>query len=247
MHYPQWLDLLSRIGELEIDHSYHFLPDDASPDDKHNFIPKCKGYKVPFDKITQGLVRIDFKKKQVHPMKSQTLDDASLKSDLHIYHIMACLKEVIVAPEPIFPDDPLRYAMAKQYLEKVHYKAFGLHRAKTGRVFHAIIEMPKEGRINLRHSSGEPLVDIDVKTCHPHLLLPLFSDKNEQANFYNNLQGDIYTLINPHDDRDKVKARFSQYIGQKNRDAEWLANTDVHSFFVTIQVLPRHSRAGPIY
>jgi hypothetical protein len=231
MHYTRWIDLLIHIGELETDNSYHFLPPDASPEERENFIPKCKGFKVPFDKVGQGLVRIDFKKKQVNPLKSQTIEKDVLTTDPHIYHIWACLAEVRIVSEPTFPNDPLRYTMVKQYLEKTHYKAFGLHRAKVGRVFHSIIEMPKEGRVNLKHSSGESFVDVDIKTCHPHLLLPLFTDPKEREAFYHDLQTDVYKRINPEDDRDKVKRRVCQYLMAKNRNAEWLMNTDVHAYF----------------
>jgi hypothetical protein len=228
--YPQWLDLLASIGELEIDNSYHFLPIDASPEQQDNFIPKCKGFNVPYDKLASGLVKVDFKKKQVHPLKAQNYNNAKCESDPHIYYLLACLGEIRVVPEPTFPTEPLRYAMCKQYLEKTHYRAFSLHRAPSGRVFHSIIEMPREGRVNLQHSSGESLVDIDVKTCHPHLLLPLFTDAKEKQAFYSDLQSDIYTLINPNADRDVVKKRVCQYLMCKNRNAEWLANTDVHSY-----------------
>jgi hypothetical protein len=231
MDYPRWLDLLTHIGELEIDNSYHFLPPDASPEEQENFVPKCKGYKIPYEKLAGGLVKVDYKKKQVNRLKSQTAIVQNATTDLHIYYLLACLADIRVVPEPIFPEDPKRYAMCKQYLEKTHYQAFGLHRAKVGRVFHSIIEMPREGRVNLKHSNGESFVDVDIKTCHPHLLLPLFSNISEQKAFYRDLQGDIYRKINPTADRDKVKARFSQYVGCKNRDAEWLAGTDVHSYF----------------
>lgn len=230
MNYTQWLDLLTRIGEIEVDNSYHFLPANATPDQQDNFIPKCKGFKVPYEKLASGLVKVDFKKKHVLPLKRQAMAGC-YTNDPHIYYLMACLGEVRVVDEPVFPNDPLRYAMSKQYLEKTHCKAFGLHRAKSGRVFHSIIESPRESRVNLRHSSGESLVDIDVKTCHPHLLLPLFSDPEEKQSFYADLQGDLYTRINPEDDRASVKRRVCQYLMAKNREAEWLTGTDVHSYF----------------
>jgi len=91
--------------------------------------------------------------------------------------------------------------------------------------------MPKEGRRNLRHISGERFVNIDIKTCHPHLLLPLFSDLAERASFYQDLTLDLYNIINRHCDRDSVKRRTCQYLMQTNRKAEWLKDTDVHHYF----------------
>ena len=234
MHYTQWLDLLTSIGEIEVDNSYHFLPPDATPDQQENFVPKCKGYKVPAEKLASGLVKVDYKKKQVHPLKSQKTIQGYMQGssdDPCLAYVLECLRQVRVVSEPTFPNDPLRYAMSKQYLEKTHYQAFGLHRAKVGRVFHSIIESPKESRCNLRHVSGESFVDVDIKTCHPHLLLPLFTDPTEREAFYKDLQGDVYKQINPGADRDLVKRRVCQYLMAKNRSAEWLQNTDVHSYF----------------
>lgn len=232
--YPQWLNLLASIGELEIDDSYHFLSPDASPEEKENFIPKCKGFKVPADKLAAGLVKVNFHKERIRPLKSQKTIEGYMcgsSDDPHLAYVLECLQQVRVSPEPIFPNDPLRYAMSKQYLEKTHYQAFGLHRANVGRVFHSIIEMPKEARVNLRHSNGESFVDVDIKTCHPHLLLPLFTDPKEREAFYHDLQGDIYRKINPCAKRDSVKKRVCQYLMAKNRQAEWLTNTDVHAYF----------------
>jgi hypothetical protein len=122
MNYCRWLDLLASIGELEIDASYHFLPLDASPDETENFVPKCKGFKVPADKLALGLVRVDYKKSRgARPLKPQSVEI----SDPHIYYLLACLTEIRVVPEPTFSTDPKRYAMCKQYLEKTHYQAFG--------------------------------------------------------------------------------------------------------------------------
>ena len=232
--YSHWLNLLASIGELEIDNSYHFLPPNPTPDQQENFVPKCKGFKVPAEKLASGLVKVDFKKKQVRPLKSQGTIQGYMcgsSDDPHLAYVLECLEQVRVVSEPIFPNDPLRYAMSKQYLEKTHYQAFGLHRAKVGRVFHSIIEAPKESRINLRHSNGEAFVDVDIKTCHPHLLLPLFTDAKEREAFYKDLQGDIYRRINPSAERDSVKRRVCQYLMAKNRQAEWLQGTDVHSYF----------------
>jgi hypothetical protein len=237
MEYPQWLDLLATIGELDIDNSYQFLPVDASPEQQNNFTPKCKGFKVPRDKLASGLIKVDFKKKRVVPLKPKTETDTKYmcgsSDDPHLAYVLECLQQVKVVSEPTFPNDPLRHAMCKQYLEKTHYKAFGLHRSKVGRVFHSIIEAPRESRVNLQHSNGERFVDVDIKTCHPHLLLPLFTDAKEKEAFYADLQGDIYTLINPTADRDAVKRQVCQYLMCKNRNAEWLANTEVHAYLTT--------------
>ena len=226
MHYPKWLDLLVSIGELEIDHSYQHLPEGEDP---HNFIPKCKGYRVPYEKIASGLVKVDYKKSRgARPLKPQSVEISSP----HLYYLLLCLAEVRVVDEPIFPADPLRYAASKQCLERTRCKAFGLHRASSGRLFHTIIISPRDHRLdNIRHSNGERFVDVDIKTCFPHLMLPLFTDPKEKKAFYADLQKDVYRLITPTADRDAVKKCFAQYVGEKNRNAEWLANTDVHSYF----------------
>ena len=104
MNYTRWLDLLTSIGELEIDNSYHFLPPNPTPDQTENFIPKCKGFKVPYEKIVNGTVNIDFKKKQVHPLKAQkTIGGHTCGSsdDLHLSYLLECLQEVRVVDEPI--------------------------------------------------------------------------------------------------------------------------------------------------
>ncbi len=47
-HYSIYIDHLKAMGELEVDDYYCYLKPGDNP---INFIPKCKGYKVPYDEL----------------------------------------------------------------------------------------------------------------------------------------------------------------------------------------------------
>jgi hypothetical protein len=93
--------------------------------------------------------------------------------------------------------------------------------------------MPSEGRPNLNHYC-QPLVEYDVKTCHPVLLLPLFTDAEERQRYQDLIAADIYTEIGRTmgvADRDEVKLDFVRVVNPKWRNLEWLGERYVFRYF----------------
>jgi len=221
------LDLLVSIGDIEIDPSYCFLSPDATPEERETFVPKCKGFKLTDKAIVSGTSRIDFKKKRVIPLKAMVQD----ASDPIAAYVRQCMEKLEVNPELPLPDDATRASIIKRHCEKMHYGAYSIRRGKSsGRLFHPVIEMPKEGRASLRHKSGEPIVDLDIATCHPKLLVKYFSDPKERAQYVRDIRLDIYSVICA-TNRKAVKERFCAYLTTRNRQAAWLKDSDVAKYF----------------
>jgi hypothetical protein len=82
---------------------------------------------------------------------------------------------------------------------------------KTGRVqrriYHTITDAPREVRKALR-LDGEPLVEVDVKSCQPTLLLFICPAK-ERAAFKQALRDDLYSLSSS--PREMAKKQFGQF------------------------------------
>lgn len=242
--YRNYINTLLFLGEIDIDETYCFLT--SKSDQK--FIPRTKGYKVPYEKQSLGLIKIDYSKKRVKPLKEQkTIIEEKKKRRREeekgrrsicggireLSYLLKCLGEVRVDDNIIIPyDDIKKYVKAKQLLEKTYFKSFGLHRSESGRVYHTIIEMPKGARQNLYHSSGIRFVEIDIKTCHPHLLLNKFSNQDEKDRFYHDLRNDLYErFIDIKNDRKKIKKRMSQFLMSKNRDLQWIRESCFYYYF----------------
>ena len=91
----------------------------------------------------------------------------------------------------------------------------------------------QEGRRNLVYV--EPLVDFDVRTCVPVLLLTLFTDSDEQRRYRAMLDTDIYTEIAKETgiqmERKPLKKEFAKVVNAKNRNQSWLRQHFILLFF----------------
>jgi hypothetical protein len=93
--------------------------------------------------------------------------------------------------------------------------------------------MPSEGRPNLKHPYM-PLVEYDLKTCHPYLVSTLFDDASERLNYQDLISRDIYATIRDAkgiDKRDTVKTDFMRVFYRKDRDRDWLEGQYIFRYF----------------
>lgn len=257
--YKKYFDELVAAGIILIDldskgkERYSYLRQDATPEEIANFIPLCKGFKLSPAAMDSGISRHDFKKRRIYPLQAQTSvykknnEEDSIcvgvklqyTQDPALEYQLECCKEIAVRSELLPISDPIAYGKVKDSCEKINWGAVALHRSNTGRVFDVIIEMERIGRGNLVHKSGESFLDIDVKSCHFYLMLPLFSDKKEKERFKRDLEGDIYKVIHgdfPDEDRDEVKRKTIQVITCKDRNLPWIQNTPTGKYFQSFPV-----------
>jgi hypothetical protein len=224
-HYPILINSLRQWGLLDCDDSYFHLEDWFPQETKDRCQAKCLGYKTDIS----HLVRIDFQRKRSAKYKKQS---PTPELDAVSQYALQNLQSVIVTDNiQLSEDDPEKYVRGQQYLQKIHNKAFGLHRTESGRCYHAIIQTTRESRTNLRYKDGQDLVDVDVKSCFPTLLATMFSDQIEAATYCHDLEGDIYTVINSNKPRDTVKSEFCKFISEPNRSRQWLTTTDAYQYF----------------
>lgn len=103
--------------------------------------------------------------------------------------------------------------------------------------------MPSEGRRNLRHYC-QPLIEYDIKACHPFLLVTLIDDAGERKRYAELLAADIYTEIGKAmgiPERERVKSAFLRVVNTERKDREWYQREPVLQFFQ--ERFPRFTRS----
>jgi hypothetical protein len=221
--YTKYIEELDEWGQLEVNPSYWATGDEATA--------FSKSYRVPESALTGGICTLSFRRKRFHP--PQPVNDAT---DEVSRYALKCLSFLDVVKDDRFwlPEDPIRRSRIKSHCEHIAFKDFGLgYGGECRRLFHRVVMMPSEGRRNLKHYC-QPLIEYDVKTCHPVLLLPLFTDAGERQRYQDLIAADIYTEIGRAmgvADREKVKTDFVRVVNPKWRDLEWLGERYVFRYF----------------
>ena len=221
--YTRYLEMLRRWGQLEINPSYW-----ASEDDESGF---PKSFRVPQTALADGVCNLNFKRKR---FRSPTPDNRPTDEASH--YALKCLSNLNVVRDELFwlPDDPIRRSQIKNACENIAFKNFRLgYGLNSKRLFHHVIMMPSEGRCNLRFPFFR-LVESDVKSCHPLLLLTLFTDPIERKRYQDLLNADIYTSIGNEmgiQDRDKIKTNFLSVINDGDKTQGWYKKQSVFEFF----------------
>lgn len=220
--YKQYIETLNEWKQLEVDPSYWASHENATA--------YSKSYRVPASALSEGVCAIDFRRKRFRPPQA----DNDAPDEVSRY-ALKCLSDLEVVKDDRFwlPDDPIRRSRVTSHCEHIAFKDFGLgYGGQCRRLFHRVVMMPSEGRPNLKHYCL-PLVEYDVKSCHPVLLLPSFTD-GERTRYRDLLAADIYTEIGKEmgvAEREKVKMDFVRVVNPKWRDLEWLRQQYVFSFF----------------
>ncbi|MGC3960483.1 MAG: hypothetical protein QM813_21905 [Verrucomicrobiota bacterium] len=188
-------------------------------------------YRVPLAAMRDGVCSVNFGRERFYaptPENNPT-DDASR-------YALKCLSDLNVVKDGKFwlPEEPTRRSRIKDHCEHIAYKDFGLtYGNKSKRLFHRVVMMPSEGRRNLKHWCM-PLVEYDVKSCHPLLLVTLFERTAERRRYQDLLVGDIYTTIGEAvgvTDRERIKIDFLRVVNAGNKSSTWLQQQCVYAFF----------------
>jgi hypothetical protein len=206
--YRRWIDLLVACGELKVNTNKQGKESYSTGIDGKEPFPKS--YFVPFSALASGINKIDFKRKAT---ALQDRTDWSQADDITRY-LDGCCSRLTVPKALIDVTDPIKDAAAHEFSKRVFWGDFNIRYGDKGsRMYHSIIEMPKMARANLVwKKGGPPFFDYDIKSCHPVLLLPLFSDPLEREKYILILDHDVYstirTMMGVPLDRDEIKIQF---------------------------------------
>ncbi|HOX59025.1 MAG TPA: hypothetical protein P5205_18075 [Candidatus Paceibacterota bacterium] len=221
-NYRRYMDMLEDWGQLGSIRNYKATHDaEAFP------MP----YWIPQRALSSGLCALGCHRKRLHPPvpKNTPTDDASR-------YALNCLSALQLATDTDFwvPDDPIRRYLVKDHCEHIFFKDFNLRYGKDSkRLYHRAVMMPSEGRRNLRHPFF-PLIEYDLKTCHPYLLQTLFTDDSELVRYQDLLTADIYTEIGRATGgylREQVKTDFLRVVNPKEKNQTWLGQHYLFRFF----------------
>jgi hypothetical protein len=190
-----------------------------------------KHFQVPPSTMADGTCTMNFARKRFRPPTpdNNPTDEASR-------YALKCLSQLSVVGDDEFwlPEDPLRRSRVKEHCEHIAFQDYRLaYGTDSKRLFHRVIMMPAEGRRNLRHSCRS-LVEYDLKSCHPVLLLTLMDHDGERKQYQNLLSCDIYTEIGKAmgvEDRERVKVDFLRVVNAGLKKVEWLNGEYVFQYF----------------
>jgi hypothetical protein len=185
-----------------------------------------KSYRLHPTALAASKVKICFNKKVVQPLR----DKSELTNDVaeFVHHN---LNRLTVRTDLLTQSDVIDDVAAEDWAERIHFEAFNvLYSAKTKRLYHAAINMPKVARKNLivKADATVPLFEYDIKSCMPVILLGLVQDPAEKAKLKALLDGDIYNTIANEcgvtKDRDDIKQDFMLFLNGSIQNY-------VHTFF----------------
>jgi hypothetical protein len=184
--------------------------------------------------LQSGTTKMEFQRKKIQPPRSKPLQPSN---DAVADFVGHNLRKLTVAETLLQGPDAVTDSMIHDFCWQTFFGDFNLRRGKNcRRLYHAVIEMPKEGRANLRLAdSVDELFEYDVKSCHPVLMLGLFTDNTERGRFAQLLDVDVYdgvaAVMDKALSRDEVKEDFLVAINTSDRRLATLERKWVYRFF----------------
>jgi hypothetical protein len=225
--YVKYIRLLQEWGELT--RSKHYIP--SGPITKG----QNKTCGIPTTSLESGTMIRNFKAERAKGAKDKSdLSSAEpwiqfIHNNLKCLSIAKTLKEI---PDP--ETDSATHHDAGQIV----FENFNVRRGdRCRRLFHSVIEMPKEGRASLiwRRTEKPVECEYDVKSCHPVLLLTLVTDEEERKRYINFLRRDIYDAIRVYgsikDTRQGCKDTWAGFVNDPNHSHEYSKNNYVYQFY----------------
>lgn len=222
--YRRWIERLVAWEELEENAAY-------KADGGAGF---TKSYRVPPPALMTGTTKLVFTKKQARPPLVQPTTIPPSKA---FGWALTNLNRLTVSESLLSGPDAVTDAIIHQSCWRIFFGDFELrYGPNCRRLYHAVIDMAKEGRANLRLTdSTAPLFEYDVKSCHPVVLLTLFTDEEEKRRYAQLLDVDVYdgvaAVMRKELPRDDVKEDFMEALNSSNRAAASLQRKWVYRFF----------------
>ena len=205
-NYSEVLNWLQQHDCLDINHIY-------SSDTDAGF---SKSYRIPGlseDNREASLSAIAFD----HP-RIQRFNDDSNTSDAVSKFVLSNLNQLTVRKSLIHINNIERRALGLEYCKWVYHKRFNVRYGDTSkRLFHTVIRMVKEARVNLMlEPISESLLYFDITACYPNLLPYWVVDIEEKNRLAQVLKDDFYGVLAAHSksnhSRDELKRIVSRFL-----------------------------------
>ena len=205
-NYSELLIWLQQHDCLDINHIY-------SADFNAGF---SKSYRIPGlteDNREASLTAIAFD----HPRIQRFNDDSNTTNAVSKF-VLSNLNQLTVRKQLVHIDSIERRALALEYCKWVYHKRFNVGYGETSkRLFHTVIRMVKESRLNLMlEPTGESLLYFDITACYPNLLPYWATDTQEKSLLVQVLKDDFYGVLAKHSlatrSRDDLKRIVSRFL-----------------------------------
>ena len=205
-NYSEVLIWLQHHDCLDINHIY-------SADVDAGF---SKSYRIPGlteDTRDSRLTAIAFDHERI-----QRFNDDSNATDAVSKFVLSNLNQLTVRKRLIHIDSIERRALALEYCKWVYHKRFNVRYGDSSkRLFHTVIRMVKEARVNLiLEPTGESLVYFDITACYPNLLPYWATNIEEKNRLVQVLKDDFYGVLAKHSSttrtRDELKRIVSRFL-----------------------------------
>jgi hypothetical protein len=205
-NYSEVLIWLQQHDCLDINHIY-------SADVNAGF---SKSYRIPGlseDNREASLTAIAFD----HP-RIQRYNDDSKTTDAVSKFVLENLNRLTVRKRLVQIDSIERRALALEYSKWVYHKRFNVRYGdNSNRLFHTVIRIVKEARVNLiLEPTSESLVYFDITACYPNLLPYWATDIEEKNRLVQVLKDDFYGVLAKHSNttrtRDELKRIVSRFL-----------------------------------
>ena len=204
--YSEVLNWLLQHDCLDINHIY-------SSDIDAGF---SKSYRIPGiseDNREASLTALTFN----HPRIQRFNDDSNTTNAVSKF-VLSNLNQLTVRKQLVHIDSIERRALALEYCKWVYHKRFNVRYGDSSkRLFHTVIRMVKEARVNLiLEPTGESLLYYDITACYPNLLTYWATKIEEKNRLVQVLKDDFYGGLAKHSSttrtRDELKRIVSRFL-----------------------------------
>jgi hypothetical protein len=204
-NYAEVLNWLQQHDCLDINHIY-------SSDIVAGFSKSYRISSLSEDNREASLTAIAFN----HP-RIQRFNDDSNTTDAVSKFVLENLKLLTVRKQLVHIESIERRALALEYCKWVYHKRFNVgYGDNSNRLFHTVIRMVKEARVNLvLDRSIDGICYFDITACYPNLLPYWATDIQEKSLLVQVLKDDFYAVLAKHslttrtrDEHKRIVSRF---------------------------------------
>lgn len=205
-NYSDVLNWLQQHDCLDINHIY-------SADVDAGF---SKSYRIPG--LTEETRDISLTAIAFNHDRLQRFNDDSNTTDAVSKFVLENLNSLTVRKQLVHIENIERRALALEYCKWVYHKRFNVRYGDSSkRLFHTVIRMVKEARLNLiLEPNGESPLYFDITACYPNLLPYWAADIEEKNRLLQVLKDDFYGVLAKHSSntrtRDELKRIVSRFL-----------------------------------
>lgn len=241
IHSDKWIDACGsdyrrHMDKLEYWDEFKSITNYQATHDEHAF---PNPYWIPRRSLDTGICTMEFRRQRLRaPVPdNHPIDDAS-------QYALECLTELDVVTDADFwlPQESIHRSLITDHCRHIYFKDYSLRYGHDcRRLFHRVVMMPSEGRRNLSYHL--PLVEFDVQTCHPFLLMKHFDDAGELKRYHNLITADIYEKVGDvlGVSRNDMKDAFLRVMNTIEKHKRWYKNEPLLHYFY--EQFPRFTKS----